>query len=33
MLLLVPMPSLAKIALESYEDTRGLAIMLDDTGD
>jgi len=34
MILSVPMTSLVKIALESYEDTRGLAIMLgSDTGD
>jgi len=28
MILSVPITSLVKIALESYEDTRGLAIML-----
>jgi predicted PurR-regulated permease PerM len=34
MILSVPMTSLVKIALESYEETRGLAIMLgSDTGD
>jgi predicted PurR-regulated permease PerM len=34
MILSVPMTSLVKIALESYEDTRGLAIMLgSDIGD
>jgi AI-2 transport protein TqsA len=34
MILSVPMTSLVKIALESYKDTRGLAIMLgSDTGD
>jgi predicted PurR-regulated permease PerM len=34
MILSVPMTSLVKIALESYEDTRGLAIMLgSDAGD
>jgi AI-2 transport protein TqsA len=34
MILSVPMTSLVKIALESYKDTRGIAIMLgSDTGD
>jgi predicted PurR-regulated permease PerM len=33
MILSVPMTSLVKIAMESYEDTRGLAIMLSDIGD
>ena len=34
MILSVPMTSLVKIGLESYKDTRGLAIMLgSDTGD